>query len=136
MMRKKSNRIDAAGKKTKKIDLVRINRARVLFFLNAALWLGYVIYIYYDMAVVNNNRSSADMTTIYVFVNAIAMLASGIQFGKSQKWTYYFALFVVSANTLLAVLNILDLFFLGVFILDLFILFIIIPMYKIYQLKP
>ncbi|WP_345344000.1 hypothetical protein, partial [Candidatus Villigracilis affinis] len=31
----------------------------ILFFLNAALWLGYVIYIYYDMAIVNKNLTSS-----------------------------------------------------------------------------
>jgi len=105
---------------------------RILFFLNAVLWFGYGIYIYYDMAVLNNNRSSADIVTIFVFVNAVAMLVSGIQFGKLEKWTYYFALVVVAANTLLTVLNVLDLFFLGVFILDLFILLNIIPMRRNY----
>jgi len=103
-----------------------------LFFLNAVIWFGYGIYIYYDMAVLNNNRSSADIVTIFVFVNAIAMLVSGIQFGKLEKWTYYFALAVVAANTLLTILNVLDLFFLGVFILDLFILLNIIPMRRNY----
>ena len=56
-----------------------------MFFLNAALWFGYGVYIYYDMAVLNNNRSSADIVTIFVFVNAVAMLVSGIQFGKLEK---------------------------------------------------
>ncbi len=116
--------------------LSRKNLVRVLFFLNAALWFGYVVYIYYDMAVLNNNRSSANIVTIFVFVNAIAMLVSGIQFGKLEKWTYYFALVVVAANTLLTALNILDLFFLGILLLDLFILLNIIPMRRNYISSP
>lgn len=110
--------------------------ARILFFLNAALWLGYVVYIYYDMAVVNNNLTSADIVTLFVFLNALAMLVSGIQIGKPESWTYYLALVVVGANLLLTVLNILDLFFLGIFLLDLFILLTLIPMRKSYLSNP
>jgi hypothetical protein len=98
---------------------------RTLFFLNAVLWLGYGIYIYYDMAVLNNNRSSADIVTIFVFVNAVAMLVSGIQFGRLEKWTYYFALVVVP-NTLLTILNVRSFLFRR-FILDLFILLKLFP---------
>ena len=110
--------------------------ARVFFFLNAMLWFGYGVYIYYDMAVLNNNRSSADIVAIFVFVNAVAMLVCGILFGKLEKWTYYFALVVVGANTLLTALNILDLFFLGIFLLDLFILFNLILMRRNYLSNP
>ena len=131
-MRKRSKKTSQSERKTGRPAPSRKNLVRILFFLNAALWFGYGIYIYYDMAVLNNNRSSADIVTIFVFVNAVAMLVSGIQFGKLEKWTYYFALVVVAANTLLTVLNVLDLFFLGVFILDLFILLNIIPMRRNY----
>ena len=135
-MRKRSRKTNSSGRKVVNTVPLRKNLVLVLFFLNAALWFGYVVYIYYDMAVLNNNRSSADVVTIFVFVNAIAMLVSGIQFGKLEKWTYYFALVVVAANTLLTVLNILDLFFLGIFLLDLFILLNIIPMRKNYLSNP
>jgi len=131
-MRKRSKKTNPSGKKTGRLAPSRKNLVRTLFFLNAVIWFGYGIYIYYDMAVLNSNRSSADIVTIFVFVNAVAMLVSGIQFGKLEKWTYYFALVVVAANTLLTVLNVLDLFFLGVFILDLFILLNIIPMRRNY----
>ena len=131
-MRKRSKKTSQSERKTGRPAPSRKNLVRILFFLNAVIWFGYGIYIYYDMAVLNNNRSSADIATIFVFVNAVAMLVSGIQFGKLEKWTYYFALVVVAANTLLTVLNVLDLFFLGVFILDLFILLNIIPMRRNY----
>jgi len=136
MMRKRSRKTNPSGKKMGNAVLSRKNLVRVLFFLNAALWFGYVVYIYYDMAVLNNNRSSANIVTIFVFVNAIAMLVSGIQFGKLEKWTYYFALVVVAANTLLTALNILDIFFLGILLLDLFILLNIIPMRRNYISSP
>lgn len=131
-MRKRSRETNPSGKKTENTAPSRKNLVRFLFFLNAALWLGYGVYIYYDMAVLNSNLSSADIVTIFVFVNAVSMLVGGIQFGKSEKWTYYFALIVVGANTLLTVLNVLDLFFLGAFILDLFMLLNILPMRRNY----
>lgn len=136
MMRKRSRKTNSSGRKTGNIVPSRKNLIRVLFFLNAALWFGYGVYIYYDMAVLNNNLSSADIVTIFVFVNAAAMLVSGIQFGKLEKWTYYIPLVVVAANTLLTVLNVLDLFFFGVFILDLFMLLNIIPMRRNYLSNP
>ena len=134
-MRKKSKKADLKEKKTNLIDLTRKNIARSLLFLNAALWLGYVVYIYYDMAVINKNLSSADMVTIFVFLISIALFASGILLGQIQKERYYFALVVVLVNALLAVMNILDLFFFGVFVLDLFILFFLIPLRKLYLAK-
>ena len=134
-MRKKSKKVDSLVKKTNPIDLTRKNVARGLLFLNAALWLGYVVYIYYDMAVVNKNLSSADMVTIFVFVISIAMFVSGILLGQIQKERYYFALVVVLVNALLAVMNILDLFFFGIFVLDLFTLFFLLPLRKLYLAK-
>ena len=117
------------------MDLTRKNTARGLLFLNAALWLGYVVYIYYDMAVVNKNLSSADMVTIFVFVISITLFASGILLGQVKQEIYYFALVVVLINTLLAVMNILDLFLFGIFVLDLFTLFFLIPLRKLYLAK-
>ena len=115
---------------------LRKNTTRSLFFLNAILWFIYVVYIYYDMAVVNNNKSSADIVTIFVFVNAIAMLVSGIIFGRQKKRTYYFPLIVVILNTLLTLLNIVELFFAFVFIIDLLILGTILPLHKNYLSNP
>ena len=134
-MRKRTKKANSIVKRTNPIDLTRKNVARGLLFLNAALWLGYVVYIYYDMAVVNKNLSSADMVTIFVFVISIAMFVSGILLGQIQKERYYFALVVVLVNALLAVMNILDLFFFGIFVLDLFILFFLIPLRKLYLAK-
>ena len=108
---------------------------RILFFINAALWLGYVVYIYYDMAVVNKNLTSADIVSLFVFFNAALMFVSGWQLAKSESWAYYLAMVVVGINLLLTLLNIQDLFFLGIFLLDLFILLSLIPIRKSYLLN-
>jgi len=44
-------------------------------------------------------------------------------------------LVVVLVNALLAVMNILDLFFFGIFVLDLFTLFFLLPLRKLYLAK-
>ena len=130
-MRKRSKKTKSPINRTQ-VAPSRKSLVRILFFINAALWFGYVVYIYYDMAVLNRNLGSADIVTLFVFVNALAMLVSGIQLGKSESWAYYLAIVVLGANLLLTVLNILDLFFLGVFLLDLFTLLNLIPIRKSY----
>ena len=109
---------------------------RILFFINAALWLGYVVYIYYDMAVVNKNLTSADIVSLFVFANSVMMFVSGWQLAKNESWAYYLAMVVIGINLLLTLLNILDLFFLGIFLLNLFILLSLIPIRKHYLSKP
>jgi hypothetical protein len=131
-MRKKSKKITLSGNNRKKADPLRVNMARIFFSLNAILWLAYGIYIYYDMAVVNHNTGSADVVTLFAFVNAGLLLFNAIKFVKPKKWVYYFALAVTVFNTVLTLLNILDLYFLVSFIIDLLILWAILPLRKNY----
>jgi hypothetical protein len=57
---------------------------------------------------------------------------SGIKLGKPQKWTYFFALSVLAFNSVLNLLNIVDLFFMLSFFFDLFILWAVIPLRRQY----
>ena len=134
-MRKKTINHTSSASNRKKIDPLKINMARIFFIVNAILWFGYGVYIYYDMAVLNNNTGSADIVTLFVFVNGGIMLFSGIMFGELKKWIYYFALAVAAFNTVLTLLNILDLYFLVSFIIDLLILWAIVPLYRKYLLN-
>jgi hypothetical protein len=137
-MRKKNKKNLPSEKNRKQSDSQKIITARIFFFLNAVLWLAYGVYVYYDMAVANNNKSSADVATLFVFVNAGLLLFSGIKFGKPQKWTYYFALGVAVFNaiyTISTLLNIFDLYFFVFFVLSLFTLLAILPLYKRYPLN-
>lgn len=108
---------------------------RALLYLNAILWLVYTIYIYFDMAVLNHNELSADIATIYVFVNALLMFVSAYVLGNRRKPAFYFALIVVIVNTLLTVLNLTDAVFVIAFILDIIILWLLLPMRNDYFLK-
>ncbi len=128
-MRKKTKN-DPSRNNRNKVDPLKITTARVFFLLNAILWLCYGIYIYYDMAVANNNKSSADIVTLFSFSNAGLLLFCGIKYGKPQLWIYYFALVIGVFNTLLALLNIVDLYFLVSFVIDLLILWAVIPLYR------
>ena len=133
-MRKKTKKV-TPGSNRNKIDPLKILMARIFFFLNALLWLGYGVYIYYDMAVLNNNTNSADVVTLFTFANAGLLLFSGIKFGNPQKWIYYFALAVAVFNTILTLWNILDLYFLVSFLIDLLTLWAIFPLRKKYFLN-
>jgi hypothetical protein len=135
-MSRKAKKIEPPSKRRAKTDPLKITTGRGFFILNAVLWFGYGIYIYYDMAVVNNNTASADIVTLFTFVNAGLLLFSGIKLGKPEKWTYIFAASVTAFNTLLSLFNIVDLFFLISFLLDLIILWTIIPLRRQYFPKP
>ena len=135
-MRRKTKKNTPSENRRKIDDPQKINIARIFFCLNAVLWLGYVVYIYYDMAVVNNNQTAADIVTLFAFVNSGLLLFSGIKFGKPQQWTYYFALAVAGFNTILSLVNIIDLYFLISLILDLIILWAILPLRKNYLSNP
>lgn len=135
-MRKKTKKITQPNNNRKNADPLKINMARIFFCLNSVLWLGYVVYIYYDMAVKNNNLTAADIVTLFAFVNAGLLFFSGIKFGSPQRWVYYFALAVAAFNTLLSLFNIIDLYFLVSFIIDLIILWAILPLRKNYLSNP
>jgi len=131
-MSRKAKKIEPPSKKRNRPDPWKINLGRGFFILNAVFWLGYGVYVYYDMAVRNNNTGSADIVTLFVFVNAGLLFFSGIKLGKPEKWTYFFVLSVVVFNAILSLLNILDLFFLLSFLLDLLILWAVISLYRQY----
>ncbi len=135
-MSRKAKKLEPPSKKRNKPDPWKITLGRGFFILNAIFWLGYGVYIYYDMAIKNNNKASADLLALFIFVNAGLLLFSGIKLGKPEKWTYYFASAVIAFNTILSLLNIVDPFFLLSFLFDLFILWTIISLFRQYLPKP
>jgi len=88
------------------------------------------------MAVRNNNTSSADIVTLFIFANAGLLLFSGVKLGKPQKWTYFLAMAVVLLNAIPSLMNILDLFFLLSFLIDLLILWAVASLFRQYFPKP
>jgi hypothetical protein len=135
-MSRKAKKIEPPSKRRNRTDPWKITLGRGFFILNSAFWFGYGVYIYYDMAVRNNNTNSADLLTLFIFVNAGLLLFSGIKLGKPEKWTYYFASAVVVFNAIISLLDIVDLFFLLSFLFDLCILWAIISLFRQYFPKP
>jgi hypothetical protein len=135
-MSRKANGTAISSKRRGKIDPLKINIGRGFFILNTVLWFGYGVYIYYDMAIVNNNNASADIVALFAFVNAGLLLFSSIKLGKPEKWTYIFVVSVTGFNILLSLFNIVDLFFLISFLLDLLILWAVIPFRRQYFPTP
>ncbi len=131
-MSRKAKKNELPIKKTRKMDPLKINVGRGFLILNAVLWFGYGIYIYYDMAIVNNNHASADFLTLFVFVNASLLFFSAAKLGKPEKWTYIFVLIMTAFSALLSLFNIVDLFFLFSFLIDLLVFWAVIPLRRHY----
>ena len=66
---------------------IKIKIARVLFFVNALIWLGFSIFLFRDMSRLNSG-TSAFVTAFFVLTIAGTMLASGIMIAKRIGWAY------------------------------------------------
>jgi hypothetical protein len=135
-MNRRAKKIKQAARRRNRIDPWKISLGRGFFILNAVLWISYGIYTYYDMAVKNHNTNSADLLTFYLFINAGLLFFSGIKLGKPQKWTYYFVIAVLVFNSVLSALNIVEIFFLISLLVDLFLVWVVVQLYRQYFPKP
>jgi len=123
-------------KRSKNLISQRKNTTRGLFFFNAVLWFVYSIFIYYDMAIVNNNKTSADIAAVSLFIMAVFMWVSGIMLGKQPSRTYYPALLLVALNTTFTLMNLSDLLYLFAFIVDIIIISLLLALRKEYLSIP
>jgi len=135
-MSRKTKKLKPSSNRRHHPDPWSITLGRGFFILNAVFWFGYGVYIYYDMAVRNNNTTSADILTLFVMVNAVLLFFSGIKLGKPQRWTYLFSSATLLFNAALSLINIVDLFFLFSFLFDLFILWTVVSLFRQYFPKP
>ena len=123
-------------RKSKRTDPVKRNVARLLFFVNALVWLGFAAYVVLDMANNLNEISAAVFVGIFMLVNAGLMLWCGIMLTKPQKWGYYFALALIFINilyTLSVQFGLLDII---TFVLDVIILIVLISFQKEFLSNP
>ncbi len=134
-MSRKPKKINTVEQRYKTGEPFRKNMVRILFFINAVFWLGYSIYVYYDMAVVNKNLTSADIATVFSFVIVIFLFASGIVLGKFKKSPYYFSVFVAVLNFILCLPNVQDNFYLISFIINIATLWLLYNLRKSYLSK-
>lgn len=98
--------------------------------MNAILWLVYCVFIYYDMAVVNNNKTSADIATIFLFIMAAFMAVSGIMLSKQPSRAYYPALLLIVLNTIFTIMNLSNLLYLVAFVIDVIIISLLLALRK------
>ncbi len=119
-------------KQTKEILLAkRVNTTRVLFYLNAILWLVISIFILVKM-IQDDNRLSALLVGFFLLVNVLAMFFSGKMLDQKEKWTYIFALVVILLNIGLVATGIPDLSYVAVLVVDGVILLALISLKDIY----
>jgi len=102
---------------------VQIALAQVLFFLNAAIWVFFLILFLSDQA-------SSWVIPILMAGNALAMLVCGLGLGKRNRYFYYLSLAVVGINIILTVTDEVGLFDYITLLLDLVILTLLIASRK------
>ncbi len=107
-----------------------------MLFLNAILWLVYCIYIYYDMAVVNNNGTSAYIAAVFLFIMAAFMFISGVALGRQPKRGYYPTLVLIVLNTIFTLMNLSDFLYLVAFVIDAVIISLLLSLWKEYLSTP
>ncbi|MCC6259780.1 MAG: hypothetical protein IT311_02865 [Anaerolineales bacterium] len=76
----------------------KIVTAQFMFYANAALWLGFGIYVFVDMLKVDNFPSTIFLITFFLLVNVSAMIFCAVALGKRNAWAYYFSIFIIILN--------------------------------------
>jgi len=123
-------------KKKSNVFGIRIKTAQALFFLNAFLWIGFGVYILFDMAVINNNGLAALIVALFMFGNAGGMLLGGITIGKGIKWAYYFSIALLAVNLLLTLADQFGYFDLLTLLIDLALLWLLTSSGRDHLLQP
>ena len=108
---------------------VQIVLTQVLFFLNAAIWVFFLILFLSDQ-VTPGSAVSGWAIPILMAGNALAMLACGIGLRKRSLFIYYLSLAVIGINILLTVTDQVGLFDYITLLLDLVILTLLVASHK------
>jgi lysylphosphatidylglycerol synthetase-like protein (DUF2156 family) len=108
---------------------LRITLAQVLFFINTAVWIFFLVLFLSDQAHPGNALSSL-VIPVLMGGNALAMLACGIGLGRRSRIFYYLSLAVIAVNILLTVTDQVGLFDYITLLLDLVILILLVAIRK------
>jgi hypothetical protein len=80
-----------------------VRAARILFFANAAIWLGFAVATLATKASASpGGGSGASLVAVLMLVNAAAMLVGGIGIGRQNRLFFYFAVLVLVLNLVLS----------------------------------
>ncbi len=106
--------------------------ARVLFYVNAALWLLLSLNTLAEMIVDNNDGVSVALVSFFLLVNVLAMFFGGRLLNQTEKWTYIFAFVVVLLNIALSFTGVPELLYFTALVIDLIILMALISLKENY----
>lgn len=114
-------------KRTRETNLSRILIARILFIVNAILWLALGVFYVYRMVEDNNGLPSV-MVAFFFLVAALSLLFAARILDQSGGRIYFTLLFVTGLNIFLTFFGIQDFPFIIVALLDVTILANLIPL--------
>jgi hypothetical protein len=99
-----------------------VKAARLLFFLNAGIWLLFGIMNLASIASNSGQRIASLVISFMLLGNAGALLAAGVGTGRRKRWFFYFGIAVLFVNILLTITDEFGVFEFITFALDVFLL--------------
>lgn len=108
-------------KRSRQVILSRINAARILFYVNAALWLLMGGIFVYSMIEDKNGWTSALPAFFFVLV-ILSLLVGARIIDQHERWVYVTAIVIVLVNFLLTFIGFPDILFILAAVMDVFIL--------------
>jgi hypothetical protein len=84
--------------RTKKNRLIPIKIAGILFYINAALWLGIALLTFGDMTLSGNTLAVRVMVAGFLLFNAMLMVVCGRALDHKTKWMWFAMVAVVLFN--------------------------------------
>ncbi len=113
----------------------KIVTAQFMLYVNALIWLGFGIYVFFDMLRANNNAQTMSLISFFLLVNVAVMAICGVTIGRRDPWAYYFSLFIVGLNAIFTRFGQFELFDLLAFFVDLVIFIFLLSMARMYLQK-
>lgn len=118
-------------KRSQLIQDRRRQTVRLLFYLNALVWLvNGGIFIYKMVA--DSNTFTAAMVGFFFFVNILALIVAARIIDDRQRWVYATALIIAGVSTLMLALGVPDVFDAISLIINLIIFANLIPLKSFY----
>lgn len=118
-------------KRSQLIQDRRRQTVRLLFYLNALVWLvNGGIFIYKMVA--DSNTVTAAMVSFFFFVNILALIVAARIIDDRQRWVYATALIIAGVSTLMLALGVPDVFDAISLIINLIIFANLIPLKSFY----
>ena len=117
-----------------KKPIFQLRTGQILFYLNAAIWLGLAIYT----LIVMSGRYPGGALMVWIvgllmLGNSAAMLAAGWFLGTQRRWAWLFGLAVLGVNILLTFTDQLGLLDIITLLIDLVLFCILVIQRKLYQ---